>query len=755
MKNFNYKFSLLFAKIVLPVLLTIFIFSSFIVEQASKEKKDMLFEKVLSLASMISSMATFDNNAKATLSQVQATFDMLQKRDTLLFEYLVAKKTDDHIEFIAYSSQKKPPSIKLSDKSFAIPMRNALKGYSGVEIGHDYHGQKVFSAYMDIPNTSWGLVLKQPYNEHVAPFKENLTYMIIIIIIVLIVLYYVLRFYELRNNKLIKNSEDRYRNLVESTHDWIWEVDANGVYTYTSDKIEDILGYKAEDIIGKTPFDFMNEEEAKLLSNKFAEIVESEAEIVNLENKSMHKDGSEVVFLTNGTPFFSITGELIGYRGIDRDITELKKKQNQVEQLAYFDMLTGLANRRTMSTRIDEEISYASRNNSTSALIYLDLDGFKYINDSLGHTHGDKVLSIVADRLKESIRDFDIAGRVGGDEFILLIRGKEKGSKRCKIQLNIIIDRILKNINEELDIDGEINHIGASLGVVFLPQDGKDADELIKHADSAMYKAKSLGRNRAVFYDIDLQNDADKLLSIKNDILNALKNNEFEMHYQAQYDCTSKNIVGYEALIRWKKKDKMVPPSEFLPYVDSLGLSLNLDKYVFNKVCNDIQNRDVFSDDKTVSINILAKSFEDEEFLVYIADRVKNVDIDVSKIILEITEDALIQNIDNENDFIQSVKNLGFMLSIDDFGTGYSSLSYLSSINFDEIKLDMAFVQAIQRSEKDAQICKLILNMCRELNVKVVAEGVETLEQLEFVKKEGANIIQGYLYARPKSLSEL
>jgi len=435
-----------------------------------------------------------------------------------------------------------------------------------------------------------------------------------------------------------------------------------------------------------------------------------------------------------------------------KKIFELQKQtqeQNEeIKVLAYYDTLTGLANRKTISKRIEEEIHFSLRNGTISALIFLDLDGFKHINDSLGHDYGDKVLQNIAKKLEHSIRDFDVAGRIGGDEFIVLIRGDEKDHSISQERFTILLNRILENINEPIDVNGIPLTVSASLGVSLIPHDGDDYNTIIKHADSAMYKAKNLGKNRAVFYDSALQSEADKLLFLRNEVLQAVNNCEFIMYYQAQYDIKGENILAYEALIRWNHPKKgILLPLEFIPYLEQFDLSLIVDKYVFERVCIEVKNK------LNVSINLSAKSFEDKGFVDFLKETSEKYNVDSSKITLEVTEDVLIRNINKS--FIKDIKDLGFKISIDDFGTGYSSLSYISGMEFDEIKLDMAFIQAISKSKRDKQICKFILHMFRGLDVKIVAEGVETKEQLAFVSKEGANVIQGFIYSEPQTIETI
>ena len=761
MLNIHNKFIFLFFKVVTPVLVIIFIFSAYLFDIATSEKKTMLLEKAIVVSQTIASIAKRDSSfeslqefyrdsKKETILHIQSIFKKLEKKSVIKFKYFLISKAKNEIEFLAYSD-KKPKNIQINDKNNML-VTKVLETNSGVEVGFDEEGKKVFFAYIQVEDTPWRLIISQSYDEHIEPFKKITIYMIIAIIIVLTFLYKLLSYFERKNTKLIQESEQRFKSLVESTDNWVWEVDTNGIYTYLSDQIEKVLGYSANEIIGKSPFSMMNEDEAKRVGEIFSNILKNQETIENLETKNIAKNGSEVTLLTNGTPFFSSTGELLGYRGIDKDVTELKSKQKEVEQLAYYDPLTSLANRKTISMRIDEEISFAQRNGIVSALLFMDLDGFKYINDSLGHEHGDKVLKEVALRLKSCTRDFDIASRIGGDEFMILVRGKEKDCERCKKHLNGLIKRVISEVNKPINIDDEVNHIGVSIGIAFVPQDGDNADELIKRADSAMYKAKNLGKNRAIFYDKDLQEEADRNITLKNDLINAFESDEFVMYYQPKYNIKTKEIVGYEALVRWMNKEKgLLLPSEFLPYIDKFTLNLQLDRYICNKVYEELYKlKDNFVQ---VSINLSEKSFEDKEFLSFVESRIDKGLIDTSKVTLEIKEETLIKDMDTS--IIDTIKELGFKLSIDEFGISYSSLEYLSKIEFDEVKLNKSFIASIDDSEKNSQICKMILNMSSQLGIDVVAVGVETESQLNFVEKEGATVVQGYLYSKPLTLEEL
>jgi len=753
MYNKKQNFIILFFKIVIPILLLVILSSYFFLKKIEDDKKYLMYEKVQSMATLMHTIYN-SNPSEATLSQIQGTFNQLKNDTTINFTYLLGTLNADEIEYLAYSTTVKPHNVKISDRERSESMSDALEGYSAVKVTHDFDGKDVFSAFTNIEGTPWALVIEQSYEDHIAPFKEIALSVAVLSLLVLFGLYFTLAYFENKNSALIKSSEDRFRHMVESTNDLVWEIDENGLFTYVSDQVKSILGYSYKECLGKTPFYFMKEEEATCAKAVFEKILHDNRCIIDVETLNITRDGEEVNILTNGTPFYNLVGKLMGYRGISKNITVEKKHKEQMKKLAYFDILTGLANRKNILNRIEEEVQYSLRNETNSALVYLDLDGFKYINDTLGHNYGDEVLKIVACRLQESVREFDVVGRVGGDEFVILVRGKEKVCQKCKDQLLVLKDRVKESINRPMIFEGEKYSVGVSMGVAFIPQDAKSANEAVKKADSAMYKAKELGKNRAIFYDITLQEEVEKSHHLKAEIIEGLKNDEFIMFYQAQYSVDGSTIVGYEALVRWNIPQKgVVEASEFMPNIEKFGLYLELDKYVCNHIYKDLHALALRDDSLRISVNISAKSFEEDSFIAFVEDKVHNQGVDANKITLEITEDAFLHIV--KNSYIDRIIALGFKISIDDFGTGYSNLLYLSTLKYHEIKLDKSFVHGITKSEKDKEICKLILNICKELHVKVVAEGVETEAQLAFLREEDVDVIQGYIYAVPEPLKAI
>ncbi|EQB40668.1 hypothetical protein M947_00015 [Sulfurimonas hongkongensis] len=507
-KKFNIDFLKILLVIVTPILLLVVLFSFYLFERLMEDKKKFLLEKTYSMASMISNVATFDKKyskkqdfdnkaSNATIFQVQKTFNSIIQVE-LGLEYLLGVKDGKYIKFLAYSD-KQPPKVEINNLSVATPMRNALEKKSGVGIGYDYKNQKTLASYTPIKGTDWGLVVEQPYSLHIRPLYQTAIMGTLAIVSFIVFLYFILKRYEEKKTRLIEQSEKRFQQLVESSDDLIWEIDINASYRYVSPQCKKILGYEPSEVIGKKPFDFMNEDEATRVSKEFFELSSKGEKIVNLEHTLLHKDNNEIHILTRGAPFFNKKGNLLGYRGIDRDITLMKKKLQEIEHLAFYDTLTGLANRQNIYEKISQEINYAKRNNTESALLFVDLDDFKTINDTQGHDHGDEVLKSVANRLLESIRSFDAAGRIGGDEFVILVRGQDKREDNFA-HFDALIERILQEINKPIIVKEFKHQVRASIGVAIIPRDGKNLEEILKFADRAMYEAKKMGKNRVVFY---------------------------------------------------------------------------------------------------------------------------------------------------------------------------------------------------------------------------------------------------------------
>lgn len=760
-----------FWKTISIILLSVLLFSGVstyvILSIAIKEEKQTLLNNAQVLANLIGSVAAFDqihskeaifnyDSDTATLQQVNNALNQLTATKDE-YEYLIGTLDANEIDYISYSGLK-PPYIPLNQKNIAIPMRLALAKNTGVVRGLDYKGDDTLAAFMPIKNTPWGLVVKHNYDTFAQPYYNAGMVVLILTSLLSTIIFIVVRFKELQYRKQMQAQETRFQQLVESTDDWVWELNEAGVYTYVSNQCQSLLGYTPAEIIGKTPFDFMPEKEAQLVRQDFEKISQQKEAFQNLSNTVIHKDGFLVHLLTSGAPYFDSRGHFLGYRGIDKDISEIKHHQQKIENLAYFDDLTKLSNREQILLRLEEEINFCSHHQTLSSLYYLDLDGFKDINDSLGHDFGDEVLIEIAKRLKQLTRNSDTVGRLGGDEFVIILRSAHIDKQQLHDDLLTLGQRIIQAINQPIILNDKSMHVGASIGVALIPEDGDNVHELLRHADSAMYESKQAGKNQLTFYHDQFQQAADRKMQFKSELIHAFEHHEFELFYQKQFDITGTQLKGLEALIRWHHPVKgYISPFDFLKYIEEFHLSERLDHWVVEQACKDIESTfsNHLEEDASVSINVTSDSFAQEAFSLFILECCTKYHVKPSMLSIEITEDSIVRNISETSSMINNMQKAGFKVYIDDFGTGYSSLSYLSKMNFTSIKIDKTFIQKINHHEPDRLICKLIVRLAQDLNKNVIAEGVETQEQLDFLHDLNVSCIQGFIYAKPIPLKEL
>ncbi len=452
----------------------------------------------------------------------------------------------------------------------------------------------------------------------------------------------------------------------------------------------------------------------------------------------------------HGTPVLMV--------GTLQDITDRRQAEERIRALAYYDNLTGLPNRQLFSEQLQFALGSAQRHQCLVAVVFLDLDRFKRINDTYGHGAGDVVLKQVAERLREGVREYDAVARhghdgastslarLGGDEFIFSfadITRAEDAAKAANRLLRLLDTPVLAS-------DSEI-FINASIGIALTPADGQDIETLIKNAESAMYVAKHDGGNAARFYDHSMNASAFKRLSLENSLRRALERNEFELHYQPQVNAETGQIVGAEALIRWRHPDLgMVSPAEFIPVAEESGLIGAIGGWVLRTAC--LQNRQwqiAGLPPLRVAVNLSGRQFRQETLLHEIAAVLREAGLDPSYLEIEITEGTVMQHAADSIKTLHALKEMGLHIAVDDFGTGYSSLSYLRRFPIDLLKIDRSFINEVVQNPDDAAITATIIAMARSLRLDTVAEGVETLEQLEFLKRNGCRVIQGYLFSRP------
>jgi diguanylate cyclase (GGDEF)-like protein len=428
---------------------------------------------------------------------------------------------------------------------------------------------------------------------------------------------------------------------------------------------------------------------------------------------------------------------------------ERKRYQVQLEHQANYDALTGLPNRNLLHDRLRQAV-YSQRNPRNIAVVFMDLDHFKFVNDSLGHSTGDKLLKGMAERLRSVLREGDTVGRVGGDEFVLILN--DQSSEEVIFRA---MQRITAKVSEPIDIEGKEMYVTASAGISLYPQDGPDVDTLLKHADAAMYRAKEHGRNNFQFYTSEMNERVNERLSLENALRRALEKKEFLLHYQQKVDLRSSTMIGAEALVRWSHPEwGLVRPARFIPLAEETGLIVPLGEWVLREACR--QARDWLDHGLrpgVVSVNLSARQFRQEGLVRTVSRVLEETRLDPSQLEMELTESMIMHNVESAITTLQGLKSLGVALSMDDFGTGYSSLSYLKQLPVDTLKIDRSFVRDIGLGESadEGVIAQAIISLGHSLRLKVIAEGVETDAQVRFLKRHGCDEVQGFFYSEPVS----
>jgi diguanylate cyclase (GGDEF)-like protein len=431
--------------------------------------------------------------------------------------------------------------------------------------------------------------------------------------------------------------------------------------------------------------------------------------------------------------------------------------------MAYYDSLTSLPNRRLFSEQLDLLLRLAKRNGELLALLFLDLDNFKRINDSLGHSAGDQLLREVGARLSGCVRDSDVVAhyvesgpkidvsRLGGDEFTVVLNQLDSPESAL-----MVARRLLDALSEPMEIGGHELVVTPSIGIALAPDHASDVDGLLKAADTAMYHAKAAGKNKCIFYHSDMDAAGVERLQLEADLRKALERDEFILHYQPQVDTRSGSVVGAEALVRWKHPEKgMIPPFRFIPLMEEMGFIGALGEWVLREACRQMKAFEAQGLKlPKVAVNVSALQFN-QSFIRTVKSVLEETGLAPSKLELELTEGVVMADASATLEALTELKNMGVSLSIDDFGTGYSSLSYLSRFPLDELKIDRSFVIEFDKSDNDASLVIAIIAMARSLNLRVVAEGVETQEQYDFLTSNGAHVIQGYLFSKPVPADEL
>lgn len=674
----------------------------------------------------------------------------------------------------------------------------------------------------------------------------------------------------LRADERRRRSEVQYRALVEGTSDWLWEINSNGVYTYASPRIQELLGYEPDDVLGRTPFDFMPPDEADHVGAAFGAILREQRPFARLEHVRRHRRGHEVTIESSGVPVFDGSGEFLGYRGIDRDVTARKRAENaqrtlasalaqtadlvmivsregiieyvnpafcsvtgyaaaevvgrkpnllksgmqdeeyygrlwqtilagtpfqsivinrrkdgslyyeektispvrdpksgeivqfvstgkditealalreRLQFLAQYDPLTGLANRERFGEQLGQALERAARHQRATAVMHVDLDRFKVVNETLGHEVGDRLLREIATRLREAVRDEDCVARLSGDDYAILF-----ADLASVHEVSRFADKILAALRLPFLAAGQEVYVRASIGISLYPDDAGDGPTLMRNAETAMYQAKNAGRSQYRYFAAAANARAARRLVLEAGLHRAIERREFELYYQPQVGLERGTIVGFEALLRWRpdRSSELVSPGEFIPVLEETGLIAAVGDWVLRTACTQVAAwRATGLDVARVAVNISAVQFHGKAFLDTVAQVLDETGIPPALLELEVTESVLLQNVDGALDVLRALERLGVRLAMDDFGTGYSSLSYLKQFPLHTLKIAEPFVHGAPVDPVDCGIIRAVIGIARSLGIAVVAEGVETEAQLTFLRAEHCDIIQGYLASRP------
>lgn len=539
--------------------------------------------------------------------------------------------------------------------------------------------------------------------------------------------------------------------IIEQIHDSVISTDLDGFILGWNAGSEMLFGYTADEIIGKHIKTLYLEDDLESLENNIENLIRKGE--LHTETRYISKSRQLIFAELTLSLLKDEEGNSMEIIAYSKDITKRKKAEEKLRQQkkllrhqAYHDPLTGLPNRILFNDRLQEGIEKAKCNKTELALFFIDIDRFKQINDSLGHEVGDIVLKEIAERLQANIRKNDILGRLGGDEFTILI--EELSHKE---DASLLATKILEVFKEPVKVGDHLLYASSSIGISLYPQDGVYANDLLKYADTAMYRAKEEGRNNFQFYSAEMTEQAFEKLVMKSSLRQAIDNNEFVLHYQPQVDAENKTLTGIEALIRWNHPTMgLILPSRFLPLAEETGLIVEIDQWVMKTAMAQVSKwYEEGLRPGVLALNLAVKQLEDKHFIQTVQNSMDTCNFKSEWLELEVTEGQVMQKPEETVAKLIQINDLGIGIAIDDFGTGYSSLSHLKRLPINKLKIDQSFVQDVPTDEEDVAIVRAIIALAKSLNLDLIAEGVETSEQKTFLQKQGCINVQGYYYNRP------
>ncbi len=546
----------------------------------------------------------------------------------------------------------------------------------------------------------------------------------------------------------LRRMEERLRTVVSNAPIVVFALDLDGVFTLSEGRGLKALGVEPGEVVGRSVFEVYRDDPEVVASARRALAGESFSSIFEVTAGP----GAGMTHETQWVPLFGEDGRISGVIGVATDLTETKRLETKVRHITLHDSLTGLPNWALFKDRLAQSVQHASRNQEVLAVLLLDIDRFKLVNDTLGHSVGERLLQEVADRLKASIGPADTVARMGGDEFVLLQMGIAHAGEAARMA-----QRVLEAIKPPYRLDGHDLHVSMSIGISLFPYDGEDPQTLLKNADTAMYHAKETARSSYHFYSPAMNAKAFEKLALENSLRRALEQGEFVVHYQPQVDIRSGKMIGMEALARWRHPDLgLVAPSKFIPLAEDTGVIVPLGEWILRAACT--QNKawqDAGLPPVRVAVNLSARQFQQADLVDVVVRIVRETGLDPQYLEFEITESIAMKDPEYTGRVLKAFKKIGVQISIDDFGIGYSSLSSLKSFPLDSLKIDRSFIQDLNTDPIDAAIATALIALGHRLNMRVVAEGVETEEQLRTLLALDCDMMQGHYFCRPVPPDEL
>lgn len=546
----------------------------------------------------------------------------------------------------------------------------------------------------------------------------------------------------------IAGGERRFRALVTHATDVIMMVSLSGRISYVSPSAGKISGLDPAHFIGRQLLDLIHPEERSGVASAVADVLEREAASAPLEMRITRQDGSWAWVegtCTNLLDNPDVTSVVINYR----DTTKRRELEEQLRRRAFHDPLTGLFNRAVFRNRLEYALDHRDRSGGRVAVVYIDLDDFKTINDSMGHQAGDQVLCLIAARIGRNVRPTDTVARLGGDEFAILFDTLSEQD-----DIDIVMNRMRITLRDPLNVDGHILHVSFSAGISEAGRND-NTDDLLRHADIAMYRAKREGKDRVARYDPAMGKAAKDRMRLKGDLARAIEDGQLSLAYQPIIEIRSRRLVSYEALLRWSHPEKgQIPPDRFIPLAEDSNLIIDIGAWVLDRACRDLGTlSDKLSSRLSVAVNLSPRQFTDPGLEGMVVDTINRHGVEADRITLEITESASMTDAETASQQLEMLKSHGFMLAIDDFGTGYSSLSYLKRFPIDNLKIDRSFVRTVGEDIQDDAFIQAIVSLAHSLDIPTTAEGIETPEQMLRLRSLGCDRGQGYLIGRPTDLS--